>query len=185
MKPFDNQNRDRELGFIIKPFDNQGIGDIWLVIKSFDYFVYKTFTHKSNKPDQSHWLSPHHNHPHPFSYQPPAHRSLLVFPVCVIIMVKTQWISVASLVLIPGCNVFSSVLFREFLLRAFKLCCFQAEGNSLPPSDAGEPWNCHRLHITTSRHQGTWRWFTWACPDSCHRAIRIQMSFWLKLSLEE
>jgi hypothetical protein len=25
MKPFDNQNRDRELGFIIKPFDNQGI----------------------------------------------------------------------------------------------------------------------------------------------------------------
>jgi hypothetical protein len=41
-------------------------------------------------------------------------------------LVKTQWISVASLVLIPGCNVFSSVLFRELLLRAFKLCCFQA-----------------------------------------------------------
>ncbi len=35
----------------IKPFDNQVTLDIWVIIKSFDYFVYKTFTHKPNKPD--------------------------------------------------------------------------------------------------------------------------------------
>jgi hypothetical protein len=35
---------DKGLDLIIKSFDNQAFWDIWLSIKSFDYFVYKTFT---------------------------------------------------------------------------------------------------------------------------------------------
>ncbi len=52
IKPFDNQTEIfRELVLIIKFFDNQAFWDIWLMIKSFDYFVYKTFTHESHKTD--------------------------------------------------------------------------------------------------------------------------------------
>jgi hypothetical protein len=53
IKWFDNQTvifRDLDLilDLIIKTFDKKPFGDIWLIIKSFDYFVYKTFTHKSS-----------------------------------------------------------------------------------------------------------------------------------------
>ena len=65
------------LVLIIKSFDNQ-TGN-WnpvsndLIIKSFDIIiwqsvsilsenVYKTFTHKSNKTDSNHWVSPYDNH---------------------------------------------------------------------------------------------------------------------------
>ena len=42
---YDNQTDIfRDVGLIIKVFDNQAFWDIWLIIKSFDYFVYKTFT---------------------------------------------------------------------------------------------------------------------------------------------
>ena len=65
-----------------------------LIIKSFDIIiwylvivlcenVYKTFNHKSNKPDWSRWVNPHDNHLlwtlSPTNLLPP--RSLLVFPV--------------------------------------------------------------------------------------------------------
>ncbi len=47
IKWFDNQTDIFiDLCLIIKPCDNQSFWDIWLIIKSFDYFVYKTFTHK-------------------------------------------------------------------------------------------------------------------------------------------
>ena len=48
------------------------------MIKSFDYFVYNTFTHKSKKPDYIHWVTSYHNHllrtltqTQSQSYQPP------------------------------------------------------------------------------------------------------------------
>jgi hypothetical protein len=69
------------MGLIIKDFDNQAFWDTWLIIKSFDYFVYKTFTHKSKKPDYIHWVSPYHNHLHTLSqsYQPPSTVDYLCF----------------------------------------------------------------------------------------------------------
>ena len=42
---YDNQTDIfRDVGLIIKVFDNQAFWDVWLIIKSFDYFVYKKFT---------------------------------------------------------------------------------------------------------------------------------------------
>ena len=85
--------------------------------------VYKTFTHKSNKPDS-------------FLYVPSS-------------SVKTPLSSqVGNLVFIPTFNVVSSVWSIVFFLRAS--CCFAAvvKTRSIPSVDLGQPWNC--LHILTT-----------------------------------
>jgi hypothetical protein len=96
----------------------------------------------------------------PFLLTTSWHCRVLVFPVCVIIIrwrllchhqVKTLLSSqVGNVELIDAFNVISRVLSMVLFLRAS--CCFPAEKktHSIPPPDAGQPWNC--LHIlTTSR----------------------------------
>ena len=55
---------------------------------------------------------------------------------------------VGNVVLIDSFNVLSRVLSMVLFLRAS--CCFPAEKKtrSIPPPDAGQPWNC--LHILTT-----------------------------------
>ena len=55
---------------------------------------------------------------------------------------------VGNLVLIDAFNVSSRALSMVFFLRAS--CCFPAEKKtrSIPPPDAGQPWNC--LYILTT-----------------------------------
>jgi hypothetical protein len=90
------------IGFLVLIIDNQTESWSWLssplIINLFemlddnhDYFVYKTFPHKSNKPDQSHWVSPYHNHR--LRPLPPTNLlRLLVFPVCVIIICEDSFV---------------------------------------------------------------------------------------------
>ncbi len=138
------------LGLIIKAFDNQT--ESWsslsspLIIKLFemlddnyDYFVYKTFTHK------------YHNH----RLRPPCmchhHRWRLL---CHHKSATSYWLIPSMW--FPGSCHESMVLF----LRVS--CCFPAEKKtrSIPSPDVGQPWNC--LHILTT---SGYVWLTWACPD--------------------
>ena len=75
--------------------------------------VYKTFTHKSNKPDSSHWLTPYENHLlctlSPTNLLPTVgyFRFLYVSSSSVKTPLSSQ---VVNLVFIPVFNVISSVL---------------------------------------------------------------------------
>ncbi len=161
------------LGLIIKEFDNQTENWAWLssplIIKLFemlddnhDYFVYKTFTHESKQVRLKPLSKPISQPPPspPSSYQPSDTVDYLRFLYVLSSSVKTPLSSqVGNFVLIDAFNVFSRVLSMVLFLRAS--CCFPVEKKtrSIPPQDAGQPWNC--LHILTT---SGYIWLTWACP---------------------
>ena len=100
--------------------------------------------------------------PHPSSYQAPTTVGYLRFLYVPSSSVKTPLSSqVGNFVLIDAFNVISRVLSMVFFLRAS--CCFPAEKKtrSIPPPDAGQPWNC--LHILTT---SGYVWLTWTCIES-------------------
>ena len=115
--------------------------------------VYKTFTHKSNKPDSSHWVSPYDNHLlctlSPTNLLPTVgYFRFLYVPSS---SVKTPLSSqVGNLVFIPAFNVLSSVLSIVFFLRAS--CCFPAavKTRSIPPPDPGQPSYRPFYHIRSN-----------------------------------
>ncbi len=93
MKPFDHQTESWNPvsnDLIIKSFDTI----IWKSVIVLCENVYKTFTHKWNKPDSSHaatesaHMTTTSSTPCLLPLEPPTHRRLLAFPVCVFI-VKT------------------------------------------------------------------------------------------------
>ena len=149
----------------MKWFDYQVIWHYHLIISdSAMCNVYKTFTHKSNKPDSSHWLTPYDNHLlctlSPTNLLPTVgYFRFLYVPSS---SVKTPLSSqVGNLVFILAFYVLCSVLSIVLFLRAS--CCFPSavKTRSIPPPDPGQPWNC--LHILTT--SGYVR-FTWACPGT-------------------
>jgi hypothetical protein len=129
--------------------------------------VYKTFTHKSNKPDSSHWLTPYDNHLlctlSPTNLLPTVgYFRFLYVPSS---SVKTPLSSqVGNLVFIPAFNVLSSVLSIVLFLRAS--CCFPAvvKTHSIPPPDPGQPSYGPFYHIRSNERSNELllshnRWF--------------------------
>ena len=136
--------------------------DVWLTTTA--HIAYKTFTHKSkharlkplSKPISQPPPSP------PSSYQPPDTVDYLRFLYVSSSSVKTPLSSqVGNVGLIDVFNVLSRVLSMVLFLRPS--CCFPAEKKtrSIPPPDAGQPWNC--LHILTT---SGYVWLT--CPRPGH-----------------
>ena len=131
---------------IIKPFRLFEILD-----DNHDYFVYKTFTHKSKQARLKPLSKPISQPPPspPSSYQPPDTVDYLCFLYVSSSSVKTPLSSqVGNVVLIDTFNELSRVLSMVLFLRAS--FCFPTEKktHSIPPPDAGQPWNC--LHILTT-----------------------------------
>ncbi len=123
--------------------------------------VYKTFTHKSNKPDSSHWVSPYDNH----LLCPLSPTNLLptVGYLCFLYVpsssVKTPLSSkVGNLVFIPAFHVLSSVLSIMLFLRAS--CCFPAATKtcSIPPPDQGQPSYRPFYHISSNERSNELLW---------------------------
>jgi hypothetical protein len=117
-----------------------------------DYFVYKTFTHKSKQVRLKSLSKPISQPPPspPSSYQPPDTVDYLCFLYVSSSSVKTPLSSqVDNFVLIDVFNVISRVLSMVLFLRVS--CCFPAEKktHSIPPPDEGQPWNCFHI-LTTS-----------------------------------
>ncbi len=111
------------------------------------------FTHKSNKVDPKHWVSPYDNHLL-WTLSP----TNLLYVSSSSVKTPLSW-QVGNLVFIPVFKVFSNVLSMVFFLRSSY--CFPVGGKtlSIPPPDPGKPWNC--LHILTT--SGCVH-FTWVCP---------------------
>ena len=151
---------DREPGLIIKPFDNQAFWDAWWLSWLFRLQnVYSQIKQSRLKPLSKPISQPAPSPPS--SYQPPDTVDYLRFLYVSSSAVKTPLSSqVGNFVLIDAFNVLSRVLSMVLFLRTS--CCFPAEKDtrSIPPPDAGQPWNC--LHILTT---SGYVWLTWACPD--------------------
>ncbi len=80
---------------------------------------------------------------HPVSYQPPTHRRLLEFPVCVFIIGEISFVITSRQFGFHSClQCDFQRLFMVLFLRSS--CCFPAEvkTRSIPPPDPGQPWNC-------------------------------------------